>query len=221
MPCIAISLHTLCSNSGIINFPTVKLTIPGGHGFAWHRKSGPMWSKIASWTTLVGTSATFCAPSSFSLMHKNNPFQPHSGQRAVLVCSKALHCDFIAHMVLKSWNHQSPSGKLTILGGHNPALAPKIWANVVQNCILDDTCAYIGDLLGPLLIQFNIQEQAIPATQRPTSRSCVLQSLALRFHCTHGAQIMESLCDGWRVGLVHAKCHCNHIRDNRYRGGQR
>ena len=31
MPCIAISLHTLCSNHGIISFPIVKLTIPGGH----------------------------------------------------------------------------------------------------------------------------------------------------------------------------------------------
>ena len=28
---IAISLHTLCSNRGIISFPMVKLTIPGGH----------------------------------------------------------------------------------------------------------------------------------------------------------------------------------------------
>ena len=56
MPCIAISLHTLCSNHGIIRFPTVKLTIPGGHDLV---------------------------------------------------------------------------------------LAPKIWAHVVQNCILDDTCSYI------------------------------------------------------------------------------
>ena len=27
----------------------------------WHRKSEPMWSKIASWTTHVGTSATWLA----------------------------------------------------------------------------------------------------------------------------------------------------------------
>ena len=169
MPCIAISLHTLCSNRGIISFPMVKLTI---------------------------------------------------------------------------------------LGGHDLVLAPKIWAHVVQNCILDDTCGYIGDLVGPFLTQINVQKQAIPATKRPKSRSYVFQCLALRFHCTHCAQIMQlaqkiwahvvlncilddtcvcthsfmhrhlytaawcTLCDGWRVGLVHAKCHCNHIRDNRYRGGQ-
>ena len=31
MPCITISLHTWCSNHGIITFPIAKLTIPGGH----------------------------------------------------------------------------------------------------------------------------------------------------------------------------------------------
>ena len=112
MPCVAVSLHTLCSNHGVISIPIVKPTIPGGHGFV---------------------------------------------------------------------------------------LAPKIWANVVQTCILDDTCGYIGDLLGPLLTQFNIQKQAIPATQRPTSRSCVLQCLALRFHCTQCAQIVESLMSQWQT----------------------
>ena len=74
MPCIAISLHTLCSNHGIISFPIVKLTI---------------------------------------------------------------------------------------LGGHDPALAPKIWAHVLQNCILDDTCGQIGDLLGPFLTQFNVAKTSI------------------------------------------------------------
>ena len=32
-------------------------------------------------------------------------FQPHSGQKAVLRGSNALHSDFIAHKMLKSWNH--------------------------------------------------------------------------------------------------------------------
>ena len=36
---------------------------------------------------------------------QNLLFQQHSGQKAVLMCSNALHNDFIAHMVLKSWNH--------------------------------------------------------------------------------------------------------------------
>ena len=36
---------------------------------------------------------------------QNLLFQQHSGQQTVLMCSNALHNDFIAHMVLKSWNH--------------------------------------------------------------------------------------------------------------------
>ena len=54
--------------------------------------------------------------------------------------------------------------KLTILGGHELVLAPKIWAHVVQNGILDDTCGYIGDLVGPCLAQINAQKHAFPAT---------------------------------------------------------
>ena len=49
--------------------------------------------------------STLWAPSSFSLMHKNKHFQAQRGQRAVLMCFNALHCDFIAHIVVKSWNH--------------------------------------------------------------------------------------------------------------------
>ena len=75
----------------------------------WHRNSEPMWSKIASWTTHVGTSATLLAPSSLKIMYKNVLFQPHSGQTTVSMCSNALHCDFIAHMMLKSckWHRTS------------------------------------------------------------------------------------------------------------------
>ena len=29
-----------------------------------------------------------------------------------------------------------------------------------------------------------------------------------------------TLCYGWRVGIVHPRCHCKRIRDDRYRGGQ-
>ena len=49
--------------------------------------------------------STLWAPSSLSSMNKNKHFQPHSGQKHVLMCSNALHCEFIAHIVLKSWNH--------------------------------------------------------------------------------------------------------------------
>ena len=45
--------------------------------------------------------STMWALSSLSLVYKNNYFQPHSGPRAILMCSNALHCDFIAHIVLK------------------------------------------------------------------------------------------------------------------------
>ena len=42
---------------------------------------------------------------------QNLLFQQHSGQKAVLMCSNALHNDFIAHMVLKSWNHSFSHSK--------------------------------------------------------------------------------------------------------------
>ena len=77
-----------------------------------------------------------------------------------------------------------------------------IWAHVVLNCILDGTCGHIGDLLGPLLTQFNTQKQAIPATQRPKSRSYVLQGLVLRFYCTHDAPIMQLALKIW-AHVVH------------------
>ena len=54
--------------------------------------------------------------------------------------------------------------KLAISGGLDLVLAPKIWAHVVQNCILGDTGGYIGDLGGPFLTQFNVEKQASPAT---------------------------------------------------------
>ena len=46
--------------------------------------------------------------------------------------------------------------------------------------------------VGPFLAHFNVAKQAFPATKRLKGRSYVLQCLALRFHCTHYAQIMES-----------------------------
>ena len=46
---------------------------------------------------------------------------------------------------------------------------------------------------GPLITHFNVAKQAFPATKRAKDRSYVLQCLALRFHCTHCAQIAESL----------------------------
>ena len=48
-------------------------------------------------------------------------------------------------------------------------------------------------LVGPFLIQFNVAKQAFPATMRLKGRSYVLQCIALRFHCTQCAQIVQSL----------------------------
>ena len=53
---------------------------------------------------LLGTKIHPVGPFRTQINYKNKQIQPHSGQRAVLMCSIALHCDFIAHIVLKSWN---------------------------------------------------------------------------------------------------------------------
>ena len=66
--------------------------------------------------------------------------------------------------------------------------------------ILWDAGALLGTKIhpvGPLITHFNVAKQAFPATKRPKDRSYVLQCLALRFHCTHCAQIAESLVFLW------------------------
>ena len=123
--------------------------------------------------------STLWGPCSLSLMQQNKHFQPHSGQRAVLMCSNALDCDFIAHTVLKYKNPQFYMGNTDLTRRSD-------WSGG----------ALLGTkihLVGPLLTQFNAQKQALPATRRPKGRSYVLQCLALRIHCTRYAQIMESL----------------------------
>ena len=58
----------------------------------------------------------------------------------------------------------------------------------VRSMILCNAGPYWGPKIhpvGPFLNQCNAQKQAFPATKRPKGRSCVLQCLALRFHCTH------------------------------------
>ena len=105
MPCITISLHTWCSNHGVIRFSIVKLTLLGGQE-----------SLLAPKTEVRSSSG--CTAGAFlssknhlvrSFLAQNNwqnlLFQQHIGQRAVLMCSNALHNDLIAHMVLTSWNH--------------------------------------------------------------------------------------------------------------------
>ena len=105
MPCITISLHTWCSNHGIISFPIAKLTIPGGHESLLATKtevrSRTDWSGGPLLGTKIHPVGSFLVQNNW----QNLLFQQHSGQQTVLMCSNALHNDFIAHMVLKSWNH--------------------------------------------------------------------------------------------------------------------
>ena len=56
--------------------------------------------------------------------------------------------------------------KLTILGGHEPPLAPKIKARVAQTRILDDTCGYIGDLVGSVVPSRNALFSTLWGTPR-------------------------------------------------------
>ena len=61
--------------------------------------------KLCGVGALLGTKIHPVGPSLVQNNWQNLLFQQHSGQKAVLMCSNALHNDFIAHMVLKSWNH--------------------------------------------------------------------------------------------------------------------
>ena len=138
------------------------------------------------------------APSSLSLMQQNKHFRPHRGQQAVLMCSNALHCDFIAHMVLKYWNHECSDGKTS----NSWWSWPRFGTENLSPC-------------GPNLHL----ERHLWAHRRPCGS--LPHITLIRIRIIHGVYTATYLtwCDGWRVGLklVHAKCHCNHIRDNRYR----
>ena len=111
---------------------------------------GPYWApKSTTW-----------APSSFKIVYENKQFQPHSGQRAVLRCSNALHSQSApkthesSHFHIKNGGYpEEPLSRLTLL-------STKI------------------HLAGPLFIQNSVQKQALAATQRPKSRSEVLQCIA-------------------------------------------
>ena len=150
----------------------------------WHRKSEPMWSKIASWTTLVGTPATFWVPSSFSLMHKNKHFQPHSGQRAVLMCPNALHCGFIAHTVLKSWNHSFSHCKTNNSWWACPRFGTENMALVASAAPLK---------------RLHCRCYAKNAESSSSSSSS-------EYNVTVTHKLWITLCYGWRVGIVQPKC---------------
>ena len=101
------------------------------------------------------------------------------------MCSNALHCDFIAHTANRLLKHTNPQFYI----GNTDLTRRSDWPGG----------ALLGNKIhpvGPFLTQFNAANQAFPATKRPKGSSCVFQCLALRFHCTHCAQIVESLVPG-------------------------
>ena len=63
--------------------------------------------------------------------------------------------------------------------------------------------------LSPCGPKYHLGRHSIRPSIHPCTQLCMHRHVYTAAWCT--------LCDGWRVGLVHAKCHCNHIRDNRYR----
>ena len=54
---------------------------------------------------LLGSKIAYVPTPAAHQMLAGLAFQPHSGQQAVLMGSDALPIDFMAHKMLKSWNH--------------------------------------------------------------------------------------------------------------------
>ena len=63
-------------------------------------RSRPDWNAGPFWAP----KSTIWAAASLKIIKQNVLFQPHSDQNAILMCSNALHSDFRAPMMLKSWN---------------------------------------------------------------------------------------------------------------------
>ena len=124
-------------------------------------------------------------------------FQPHSGQKTVSMCSNALHCNFIAHMMLKSCNRHRKSGPMWSQIASWTTHVGLLLLLVFLLLVLLFFILLLVLLLLITVVTFSINSRNTNAFVMRSPR------------CT--------LCYGWRVGLVHARCYCNHIRDNRYR----
>ena len=198
----------------------------------WHRKSEPMWSKMAPWTTHVGTSATLMAPSSLKIMQQNVVLQPHSGQQTVLMCSNALHCDFIAHMMLNScnWHRTSdlmwskialwtthvglphPSFHLSIHLSIHPSIHPSIYLSIhpsIPLCIHPSIHPSI-----PPSIHLSIHPTTHPFIHSSIHPSMHTLAYASPYVYSDLAYIMLWVAGG----NCPSKCQCNRIRGDRYRG---
>ena len=99
-------------------------------------------------------------PSSFKIVYKSKQLQPHSSQRALLMCSNVLHAQSVAK------THES-----SLFHGKNGRY-PEV--RLIRLTLLSTKIHPAG----PLFIQNSVRKQALAATQRPKSRSEVLQCIA-------------------------------------------
>ena len=127
------------------------------------------------------------------------------------MCSKALHNDFHAPVMVNSTRkHKKPQFSIGK-------------AEVRSRSGCEVPCLHGSKIhpLWPSLAQNSVTKRSIPATWRP--KSC-RYSIHPSIHSLTTDIVYRSpcftLCYGWRVGIVHPKCHCKRIRDDRYRGGQ-
>ena len=112
--------------------------------------AGPYWApKSTTW-----------APFSFKIVHENKQIQPHSIQRAVLMCFNALHSQSAHKTHESSLFHWKNGGYPEVRLSGRTLLGAKIHP------------------AGPLFIQNSVQKQALAATQRQKSRSEALQCIA-------------------------------------------
>ena len=77
----------------------------------WDRKRTLPGGAIVTIGALFGSKTHLWRPFLAQNNVANLGFQQHSGQKAVLMGSNALHSDFIAHKMLKSWNHSFSNRK--------------------------------------------------------------------------------------------------------------
>ena len=123
----------------------------------WHRKFEPVWSKIASWTTHVGTSASLLPQWCPLEMHCFPHFEAHCGQ--------------LAPVLLRNLTNFIDLYRISLRGHCCLASRQHFLRNIANFCT-----------------------------------DIVIRSP------------WHTLYYGWRVGVVYASCHCNLIRENRYRG---
>ena len=107
------------------------------------------------------------------------------------MCSNALHCDFIAHIVVKSWNHSFSKCKTNNSWWACPRFGTEAMAIVASAAPLK---------------RLHCRCYAKDAESSSSSSSS-------EYNVTVTHNVWITLCDGWRVGIVQPRC--NRIRDGR------